>query len=89
MEDEEFRRGAIEIQWLERRLPALVGAVPPDEGVRAAAIAAALLAHRDRTGRATPAPNGKPGEVDTTHRRPVARDAWKETARREGISDRW
>ena len=25
MEDEEFRRGAIEIQWLERRLPVLVG----------------------------------------------------------------
>ena len=47
-EDPEFRRGDIEIQWLERRLPSLVGAEPSDERVRAAAIAAALIAHRDR-----------------------------------------
>ena len=51
MEDDEFRRGAIEIQWLERRLPtARRRRRPPDDGVRVAAIAAALLAHRDRTG---------------------------------------
>ena len=48
MEDEEFRRGDIEIQWLERRLPTLTAAVPPAETARAAAIAAALLADRDR-----------------------------------------
>ena len=90
MEDEEFRRGAIEIQWLERRLPVLVGAPPPDEGVRAAAIAAALLAHRDRTGRTTSAPNGKPSATaDGGNHRAPAHDAWKETARREAISDRW
>ena len=90
MEDEEFRRGAIEIQWLERRLPALVGTTPPDDGVRAAAIAAALLAHRDRTGRSTPAPNGKAtSDGDTANHRTGTRDAWKETARREAICDRW
>jgi acetyl-CoA carboxylase biotin carboxylase subunit len=59
MEDDEFRRGAIEIQWLERRLPTLVRTQPPDEGVRAAAVAAALLAHRDRTGKIAGTQNGR------------------------------
>ena len=90
MEDEEFRRGAIEIQWLERRLPVLVGTTPPDDGVRAAAIAAALLAHRDRTGRTASAPNGKSSaDAKAANHRPATPDAWKETARREAISDRW
>jgi acetyl-CoA carboxylase biotin carboxylase subunit len=48
MEDPEFRRGEIEIQWLERRLPSLMGASPPEKTARAAAIAAALIADRDR-----------------------------------------
>ncbi len=60
MEDDEFQRGAIDIQWLERRLPSLVGATAPREQVEAAAIAAALLAERDRQ-RRTPRPaNGSP-----------------------------
>ena len=60
MEDDEFQRGAIDIQWLERRLPSLVGAAAPREQVEAAAIAAALLAERDRQ-RRTPRPaNGSP-----------------------------
>ena len=46
MEDAEFRRGDIEIQWLERRLPELVGAAPSRASVEAAAITAALLADR-------------------------------------------
>src|SRR5690349_5450282 len=33
MEDAEFRRGAIEIQWLERRLPDLVRSSPTEDGV--------------------------------------------------------
>ena len=48
MEDAEFRAGAIEIQWLERRLPSLAAVKPPDDAMRAAAIAAALFADRDR-----------------------------------------
>jgi acetyl-CoA carboxylase biotin carboxylase subunit len=92
MEDDEFRRGAIEIQWLERRLPSLVRTIPPDDGVRAAAIAAALLAHADRTGRLGGAPNGRgiegngdastSSELDST-------DGWKQAARREAIGERW
>jgi acetyl-CoA carboxylase biotin carboxylase subunit len=48
MEDSEFRSGAIDIQWLERRLPSLLETKAPKETVRVAAIAAALLAERDR-----------------------------------------
>ena len=48
MEDAEFRRGAIEIQWLERRLSSLLDAKAPEASRRIAAIAAALLADRDR-----------------------------------------
>jgi acetyl-CoA carboxylase biotin carboxylase subunit len=48
MEDGEFRRGEIEIQWLERRLPSLINVKPPAATVDAAVITAALLADRDR-----------------------------------------
>jgi acetyl-CoA carboxylase, biotin carboxylase subunit len=89
MEDDEFRRGAIEIQWLERRLPMLVGSAPPDDGVRVAAIAAALLAHRDRGGRAAPASNGRGSASDTAPDGVTPADAWKLAARREATSDRW
>lgn len=49
MEDDDFRAGRIEIQWLERRLQSLVGAKPPQEVERTAAIIAALIAERDRS----------------------------------------
>jgi acetyl-CoA carboxylase biotin carboxylase subunit len=49
MEDPEFRSGAIEIQWLERRLADLVTRTPDRDGMVRAAIAAALLAERDRS----------------------------------------
>src|SRR4029078_96242 len=48
MEDGEFRRGEIEIQWLERRLKSRVEVKPPRAAVDAAIVAAALLADRDR-----------------------------------------
>jgi hypothetical protein len=50
MENEDFRRGDIEIQWLERTLPQILGV--PDEAsvVEMAALAAALIADRDRNG---------------------------------------
>jgi acetyl-CoA carboxylase biotin carboxylase subunit len=56
MEDDEFRAGAIEIQWLERRLSELTNRTPPQAGVIRAAIAAVLLAERERSAphRATP-----------------------------------
>ena len=51
MEDDEFRAGAFDIQWLERRLDSLIAVSPPAEGARAAALAAALLAEEDRLSR--------------------------------------
>ncbi len=46
--DEEFRRGDISIQWLEAKLPSLLAQRAPAATVRAAAIAAALIADHDR-----------------------------------------
>jgi acetyl-CoA carboxylase, biotin carboxylase subunit len=93
MEDEEFHRGAIEIQWLERRLPMLVGTTPPDDGVRAAAIAAALLAHRDRTGRVAAPVDGRApesnGSTGNSQAGAIRQDGWKQAARRESVTDRW
>ena len=75
MEDDEFRRGAIEIQWLERRLDSLVSVRPPEETRRAAAIAAALLADRDRN-RGAPVVRVESG---------VPTDGWRKAGRVEGL----
>ncbi|HET6761955.1 MAG TPA: acetyl-CoA carboxylase biotin carboxylase subunit, partial [Gemmatimonadaceae bacterium] len=81
--DEEFRRGEIDIQWLERRVASILERRPPEESVRVAAIAGALLAERDRVARAvsgsvsaTSLP-GKNGSLVT--------DSWKQAARIEGL----
>jgi acetyl-CoA carboxylase biotin carboxylase subunit len=78
LEDEEFRRGAIDIQWLERRLDSLVGQPPPDVGIRTAAIAAVLLAERERA--APAAPSARP-----PRHRQAPEDPWVSAARREGM----
>jgi acetyl-CoA carboxylase biotin carboxylase subunit len=49
MENADFRAGRFDIQWLERELPAILGASPPPETIEVAALAAALLAHQERT----------------------------------------
>ena len=77
MEDDEFRRGDIEIQWLERRLASLTAARPPAEATRVAAIAGALLAERDRLARR---PNGGAAPADSRGESP-----WMRAARREGL----
>jgi len=79
MEDAEFRAGEIEIQWLERRLESLTNVSPPEGGVRVAAIAAALLAERDRSAprRMWAAANAaEPAEPPS---------AWLHVARREAL----
>jgi acetyl-CoA carboxylase biotin carboxylase subunit len=80
MEDEEFRRGEIEIQWLERRLASLIGAQPLPDEMRIAAIAAVLLTDRDRGRRHTV--NGS--TVPATGRAEGA-DAWTRQARHDGL----
>src|SRR5205085_11214926 len=77
MEDEEFRRGDISIQWLERKLPEIIGAPPDDDALRVAAIAAALVAERDRGTRRTASSNVPDRSSDA--------DAWRRAAWREGL----
>ena len=94
MEDAEFRRGDIEIQWLERRLPSLLAAAPPEDGRRIAAITAALLADAERRGRSSggrePLPNGlgasAAGVAGAASSAPAGRgERWLDVARREAL----
>jgi acetyl-CoA carboxylase biotin carboxylase subunit len=83
MDDDEFRRGAIDIQWLERRLTSILERGPAEEFVRAAAIAGALLAERDRAARAV-SPSAAAAGSPASDRNGVA-DSWKQVARLEGL----
>ena len=76
LEHPAFRSGAIDIQWLERTLPEILGVAPPADTVRVAIVAAALLAERERT-----APRKS---ASATSAAPVA-SAWLQTARTEGL----
>jgi acetyl-CoA carboxylase biotin carboxylase subunit len=78
MEDAEFRAGAIGIQWLERRLPELLGAAPPHASVVRAAVAAALLTERDRASR-------RPGPSTARDSGSASGSAWLQVARREAL----
>jgi acetyl-CoA carboxylase biotin carboxylase subunit len=74
MEDPEFRAGAIEIQWLERRLASLTSDAGTEEGARLAALAGTLLAEQDSgaTTALAAAPGGSVSE-------------WQRVARRESL----
>ena len=80
MEDEDFRAGRIEIQWLERKLQALTSVKPPESARRAAQITAALLADRDRQRGVVRRPE-KTGDGEQSS----AESAWQRLARREGL----
>jgi acetyl-CoA carboxylase biotin carboxylase subunit len=82
MDDEDFRRGAIDIQWLERRLPEILGRKPGNESVKVAAFAAALLAERDRSARSVAVVSDAP---EAPVRGADSLDSWKEAARIEGL----
>jgi acetyl-CoA carboxylase biotin carboxylase subunit len=85
MDDPEFQRGDITIQWLEQRLGTLTGPHTDPETLRLAAIAAALVAHEERTaGRATASPSATTaGSPDAPHA--TTPTAWAALARREGL----
>ncbi|MFN2603940.1 MAG: acetyl/propionyl/methylcrotonyl-CoA carboxylase subunit alpha [Gemmatimonadaceae bacterium] len=95
MEDGEFRRGEIEIQWLERRLSSLIDVKPPADVVDAAIIAAALLAATGRQLPATGLPQqdergpvaGRrwPGAALYNECQQAGSGGWKSSARREGL----
>ena len=81
MEDEEFRRGEIEIQWLERRMASLTSLTPPESASRVATIAAALLADRDRNRGSLPGGN----RPSAGSRDSGTGNAWLKAARLEAL----
>jgi acetyl-CoA carboxylase, biotin carboxylase subunit len=76
LQDPEFRRGDFDIQWLEKRLPSLVEPAAPPGDRRIAAIAAVLLAERDRLEARTTAGASGP---------PSLSDRWRDVARQEAL----
>jgi hypothetical protein len=85
MDDPEFQRGEIDIQWLERRLTSLLERRPSADQERIAAIAAALLAERDRTARSVSKSQASgPTNAPALH---VGVNGWKQAARTDGLRD--
>jgi acetyl-CoA carboxylase biotin carboxylase subunit len=87
MEHPDFQSGDISIQWLEQRLPELTKPATPVRVETLAAVAAALLAERDRVGRGRA--TGTSSSATTTMVAPSTGDAelagWRAAARREGL----
>jgi acetyl-CoA carboxylase biotin carboxylase subunit len=79
MEDEDFRSGAIEIQWLERKLNQILAVKPPAETTKTAALIAALIADRDRR-----APKRAATARDDRRMTPT-QDGWLRAARGEAL----
>jgi acetyl-CoA carboxylase biotin carboxylase subunit len=81
MDDDEFQRGDIDIQWLERRLATLVAVEAPPSLVRDAAIIAALLADRDRVHPRVKGSVGTPRQPSPDERN----SAWHRAARLDAL----
>jgi acetyl-CoA carboxylase biotin carboxylase subunit len=80
MENEDFRAGRIEIQWLERELPSILGVRPPQDIERKAAVIAALIAERDRS-----SPKRASSGTSAGSERPAPESGWLKAARLEGL----
>ena len=80
MDDADFQRGAIDIQWLERRLPSLTAGGSTPDGEIAVAIAAALLVESERAGRLAASTSGASA--------PSTSDAWRNAGIRDGLRRR-
>ena len=80
--DEDFRRGAIDIHWLERRLPALTTEAYALDTVRAGAVAAVLSA---RAGASTVSVPGGADLTGESGSRRLSEPSWAATARQEGL----
>ncbi|HEY7898315.1 MAG TPA: acetyl-CoA carboxylase biotin carboxylase subunit [Gemmatimonadaceae bacterium] len=75
MEDAEFRAGAIEIQWLERRLASLTADPGTEDGAQLATLAAALLAESESGARA-----------DVPAQGVITASAWQQAARLDSLA---
>ncbi|WP_337170501.1 acetyl-CoA carboxylase biotin carboxylase subunit [Gemmatimonas aurantiaca] len=90
MDDPEFQRGDISIQWLEQRLSTLTGPNTDPDTLRLAAIAAALVAHEERTagrvgsGAVSSSNNGTGSSTDSASASSTP-GGWAALARREGL----
>ena len=82
MDDADFQRGDIDIQWLERKLPEILQRLPGAERTRIAAIAGALTAERERV---RPGTSRAGGNLDTVPGAASADDPWKRAALIEGL----
>ena len=80
MDDAEFQRGDIDIQWLERRLPEILKREPGQDKARVAAIAAALIADRERV-----APTSSAKLQQSSNGTSAGDDAWRRAALLEGL----
>jgi acetyl-CoA carboxylase biotin carboxylase subunit len=74
--DPDFRSGAIDIGYLDRKGDALLGAAVPDSLVKPLAVVAAMLAEDRRAGGGTAAGGRQPSTPSTP---------WLDVARREGM----
>ncbi|HJP86063.1 MAG TPA: acetyl-CoA carboxylase biotin carboxylase subunit [Gemmatimonadaceae bacterium] len=83
MDDADFQRGDIDIQWLERQLPEILSRSPGGEKARVAAIAGAMIAERERL--APTASRSGAGTPSGSGNVPVD-DPWKRAALLEGLS---
>jgi acetyl-CoA carboxylase biotin carboxylase subunit len=84
MEHPDFRSGDISIQWLEQHLDELTRSAPSDDARLVAALAAALVAERDRSApRAAAVLNSS--SADAAAAGAGAADAWRLAALREGL----
>ena len=81
IDDAEFQRGDIDIQWLERRLPTLIAVEAPASLVRDAAIIAALLADRDRAHPRVKVGGGTPRQASPD----ASNSAWHRAARLDSL----
>jgi acetyl-CoA carboxylase biotin carboxylase subunit len=81
MDDDDFRSGAIEIQWLERKLSEILARKPDEQSLRVAAIAATLLADRDR---GLPNQSAAP-DATLTRQSSSSPSSWKQAALIEGL----
>lgn len=83
MDDPEFQAGDISIQWLEQRLGTLTAPSTNRETLQLAAIAAALVAHEERTAGRTSAVSAGAGAAAGTSA--ASGSGWAAVARREGL----
>jgi acetyl-CoA carboxylase biotin carboxylase subunit len=79
MENDDFQRGAFDIQWLEKHLDELLHRQPDRDSVIRAAIAAALLADKDRSTRGV---STLPTQPEHTR---AAESTWLRVARQDAL----